>query len=151
MTSNVGAVDVSESNNNKLGFVKTTTQSDDNNIIMKAIKRNFKPEFINRIDNICYFNRLTDDNIRQIIINEVEKVHNKVIDLGYDLDDSILHGKLIDGIFDVVKSESEYGARPVIREVQKQLEDKLTDYIIDNDIEKDLFLSLMIFIVNIES
>jgi ATP-dependent Clp protease ATP-binding subunit ClpA len=45
------------------------------------------------------------------------------------------NGKLIDSIFEKVKSESEYGARPVLREVQLQLEDKLTDYIIDNEIE----------------
>lgn len=134
MTSNVGAKDISEKPV-KIGFNKTDNDSDDKDIIMNSIKKEFKPEFINRIDNICYFNKLTDDNIRTIIINEIKKVKKKVMDLGYDLDNDICNGKLVDDIFSKVKSESEYGARPVIREIQTQLEDKLTDYIIDNDIQ----------------
>lgn len=134
MTSNVGARDVSEKTN-QIGFGTHDEESRDREIIKKAIKNTFKPEFINRIDNICYFNKLTDDNLKQIIINEVKNVRKKLNDIGYDMDEEMSNGKLIDSIFEKVKSESEYGARPVLREVQLQLEDKLTDYIIDNEIE----------------
>ena len=102
---------------------------------MKSLKKQFKPEFINRIDNICYFNKLSDDNLKIIIKNEIKKVQDKVKELGYDLDKSITNGKLIDSIFENVKKESEYGARPILREIQLQLEDKLTDYIIDNSVD----------------
>ena len=140
MTSNVGATDVSNKQAT-IGFSKQDENEEDREIITKALKKKFKPEFINRIDNICYFNKLTDDDLRRIIVNEVEKVHKKVIDIGYDLDETILHGKLIDSIFEKVKEESEYGARPIIREIQSQLEDKLTDYIIDNNVENGFVFS----------
>lgn len=134
MTSNVGAKDVSEKRG-QIGFGSHDEETRDREIIKKAIKGTFKPEFINRIDNICYFNKLTDDNLRQIIINEVKNVRKKLNDIGYDMDNEMSNGKLIDSIFEKVKSESEYGARPILREIQLQLEDKLTDYIIDNEIE----------------
>lgn len=134
MTSNVGAKDVSEKRG-KIGFGNTDSEEEDKEIILKSIKKQFKPEFINRIDNICYFNKLSDDNLKIIIKNEIKKVHQKVKELGYDMDESITNGKLIDSIFDKVKKESEYGARPILREIQLQLEDKLTDYIIDNSVD----------------
>ena len=134
MTSNVGAKDVSEKRG-QIGFGSHDEDTRDREIIKKAIKGTFKPEFINRIDNICYFNKLTDDNLRQIIINEVKNVRKKLNEIGYDMDNEMSNGKLIDSIFEKVKSESEYGARPILREIQLQLEDKLTDYIIDNEVE----------------
>lgn len=134
MTSNVGAKDVSEKRG-KIGFGHTDEEQEDKEIILKSLKKQFKPEFINRIDNICYFNKLSDDNLKIIIKNEIKKVQDKVKELGYDLDKSITNGKLIDSIFENVKKESEYGARPILREIQLQLEDKLTDYIIDNSVD----------------
>lgn len=135
MTSNVGAKDVAEKMAH-IGFNAHDEENRDKEIIKKSIKNTFKPEFINRIDNICYFNKLTDDNLKQIIKNEILKVNTKVENLGYKLDDSILDGKLVESVFEKVKCESEYGARPILREIEFQLEDKLTDYIINNDIEK---------------
>lgn len=134
MTSNVGAKDVAEKRG-KIGFGHTDEEQEDKEIILKSLKKQFKPEFINRIDNICYFNKLSDDNLKIIIKNEIKKVQDKVKELGYDLDKSITNGKLIDSIFENVKKESEYGARPILREIQLQLEDKLTDYIIDNSVD----------------
>jgi ATP-dependent Clp protease ATP-binding subunit ClpC len=133
MTSNVGAKDISEKVAH-IGFGKHDTDGEDKEIIKNSIKKTFKPEFINRIDNICYFNKLTDDNLRHIIINEVRKVKKKLEDIGYGMDDDLCTGKLIDSIFENVKKEAEYGARPIIREIQVQLEDKITDYIIDNNV-----------------
>lgn len=134
MTSNVGAKEVSEQRG-PIGFGSHRDDEYNKDIIKKAIKGTFKPEFINRIDNICYFNKLTDDNLRQIIVNEVRNVRKKLNDIGYGMSDELCSGKLIDSIFDKVKSESEYGARPILREIQLQLEDKLTDYIIDNEVK----------------
>lgn len=134
MTSNVGAKDVSEKHS-LIGFGSHDEDTRDIEIIKKSIKKTFKPEFINRIDNICYFNKLTDDNLRQIIVNEVYKVKKKLEDIGYGMDDDLCNGKLIDSIFEKVKEETEYGARPILREIQVQLEDKLTDYIIDEEVK----------------
>ena len=134
MTSNVGAKDVSEKPKG-IGFVKDDNRRDgDKEIIIKSIKKEFKPEFINRIDNICYFNQLTDDNLKVIIKNEIKKVEQKVNNIGFTLDTDITEGKLLDTIFESVKEQSEYGARPILREIQIQLENKLTDFIINNDL-----------------
>lgn len=134
MTSNVGAKNISEKTS-AIGFGKHDDNLENKEIILKSIKKAFKPEFINRIDNICYFNKLTDDSLRRIITNEIDKVTKKVRELGYDLDETITRGKIVDSIFDSVKDKSEYGARPILREIQQQLEDKLTDYMIDNNME----------------
>ena len=56
--------------------------------------------------------------------------------MGYSFDEGIRNGKLVDSIFDEVKKESEYGARPILREIQRQLEDKLTDFLLDNNVKK---------------
>ena len=134
MTSNIGAKDVADKMGH-IGFGKHNNDNEDKEIILKSIKKQFKPEFINRIDNICFFNKLTDDNLKVIIKNEIKNIQKKVIELGFDFDNSITDGKLVDDVFEKVKEESEYGARPIIRELQKQLEDKLTDYIIENTVE----------------
>lgn len=134
MTSNVGAKDISEKRT-PIGFGSHDEGTMDREIIKKAIKSTFKPEFINRIDNICYFNKLTDDNLRQIIVNEVNNVKKKIEEIGFGMDYELCNGRLIDSIFNKIKEESEYGARPILREIQFQLEDKLTDYIIDNEVE----------------
>ena len=134
MTSNVGAARVEESGSG-IGFVKNETNLA-RDIIEKEMRKKFRPEFINRIDKIIYFNKLTNDNIRNIICMEIEKVHKRICDLGYEFDDTILNGILVDEIYDIVSKEEKYGARPVLRAIQNKLEDKLTDYIIEHNVEK---------------
>lgn len=137
MTSNVGAEDVLNKAS-AIGFTKNNNQNQENKeIILKSLKKTFKPEFINRIDNICFFKKLSDENIQIIIQNEIKKVEQKVNKIGYSLDDDIINGKLIENIFNVVKEQSEYGARPILREIQNQLENKITDFIINNDLPKN--------------
>lgn len=141
MTSNVGTQAISETNK-PIGFTGVTKPITNQEIILKSIKKEFRPEFINRIDNICYFNNLNDDNIRQIIKNEIKHIQTKVKQLGYDLAPEILDGELVDVIMKNIESEREYGARPIIREIQKLIEDKITDFIIDNDISKGYIFQL---------
>ena len=135
MTSNVGTKDVSEKVAT-IGFGERDDSTNDKDIILKAIKKKFKPEFINRIDNICFFNKLTDRDIRVIIENEIAKTASRVTDMGYGLDDSILHGEFVDRVFDKVKEESEYGARPVQREVRRMLDDRIADLVIEGGIDE---------------
>ena len=135
MTSNVGAKEVDERGNG-IGFGTINENNLKKEIIEKELKRKFKPEFLNRIDKIVYFNKLTDENINDIIILEIDKVRKRLEDMGYGLEENIHSSKLLDNIFNKVKEKKNMGARPVIREIQTQLEDKITDYIIDNNIEK---------------
>lgn len=130
MTSNVGVKEVSE-NGASMGFIKGDTDERDKLTIMKSIKRTFKPEFINRIGHIIYFRTLNDNDLKKIIKLEISNVNERMKHINYSLDSTILDGKLIDSIFEAISESKEYGARPILREIQKQLEDKLTDYIID--------------------
>lgn len=135
MTSNVGTKDVSEKVAT-IGFGARDTDSEDRDIIMKSIKRKFKPEFINRIDNICFFRKLTDDNLRVIITHEIQKTEKRLNEMGYSLDSSITEGEFVDQVFEAVRNDSEYGARPVQREVRRRLDDRVTDLIIEKGVEK---------------
>jgi ATP-dependent Clp protease ATP-binding subunit ClpA len=72
-----------------------------------------------------------------IIKIELNKVRDNVSEIGYTLeyDDTIVRF-----IFDTIKDQSEYGARPIMRSIQDNIEDKLTDYILENDVNKgDVF------------
>lgn len=135
MTSNVGAKEVDERGGG-IGFAKIDENELKKEIIEKELKRKFKPEFLNRIDKIVYFNKLTDENLENIIILEIDKVRKRLENIGYGLDENIHATKLLDDIYNKVKEKKNMGARPIIREIQTQLEDKITDYIIENNVEK---------------
>ena len=129
MTSNIGAKEVSKSGGG-IGFVKDEN-TNNREIITKALKNKFTPEFINRIDSIVFFNKLTEDNIKQIIRLEIGKVEKKVCDMGYQLGETFKSDECISFIYSKVKDEADYGARPVIHIIQHDIEDRITDYIID--------------------
>lgn len=132
MTSNVGSREILESGN-PVGFLKGDAGCRDAEIVKAAVKKRFKPEFVNRIDEIVSFNRLGDKELKNIIKLEISKVDKRVTELGYALSDEIKEGELVDIILENVKGEGDFGARPVIREIQRLLEDGLTDYIIENN------------------
>ena len=135
LTSNVGAKVASE-NSRTIGF----NMGNDNNervktILDKELKKRFAPEFLNRLDNIIYFNSLTDDNFKEIIKLEIEKSVKRFKDIGYNIkydESSVEH------IFENIKGESEYGARPIIRVIQNEIEDPLTDAILDGVCGNDI-------------
>lgn len=129
MTSNVGAKEAAE-HGGGIGFVKSDGSNKD--IFLKSMKRKFKPEFINRIDKTVFFNKLSDENLKTIIGIELEKVRARIQKIGYDIDETFMHGALADMVMEDVKDKGEYGARPVIHSIQHIVEDRLTDYIIDN-------------------
>lgn len=135
MTSNIGT---KEAANKKplIGFGDKDEDMRDKDIILSTIKKKLPPEFINRIDEIMFMNKLTDDNLKTIINIEIRKIEERVEKLGYGFDKSIFEGELPKNIFKEVKKESEYGARPILRELRRQLEDKLTDYLLENTPKK---------------
>lgn len=141
MTSNIGAKEVDERGNG-IGFATINEDNLKKEIIEKELKRKFKPEFINRIDKIVYFNKLTNENLKNIIKLEINKVRQRLEDIGYDIVPNEELTQLIDNIYNNVKEKKNMGARPIIREIQIQLEDKITDYVIDNDIQKGYIFKL---------
>ena len=128
-TSNVGTKEAME-NGNMIGFTNPGTDEHKKNILRKELKSKFAPEFINRIDEIIYFNTLKDNDFRQIIALELNKTVKKLEELGYKLeyDDTV-----IDYILEKIEPDKEYGARPIMRAIQEDIENKITDFILQND------------------
>lgn len=136
LTSNVGAKEAI-SNNRTIGFGKTKDDEANktNSILNKELKKRFAPEFLNRLDGIIYFNTLTEDNLKRIVKLEVDKSVKRFNDIGYEV---VYDESAIEHIYQVIKDESEYGARPIIRAVQNEMEDPLTDAILDGPCGKVL-------------
>lgn len=134
ITSNVGVAEVSK-RGKAIGF-NTNTADFSKSIIEKELKNKFKPEFLNRIQKIVYFNNLTEENLKNIIKLEIEKINKRVEILGYHLSKDITEDNMVDNIFNEISSKTEYGARPIVNEVQRKIEDKIVDYLIDNDVEE---------------
>jgi len=130
MTSNIGSREVKEFGHG-IGF-STAINSEEsykNNIkgiIDKALKRNFAPEFLNRIDDLIIFNPLRQDDIFKIIDIELAALLKRLSDVGYRLNISE-EAKLFvaEQGFDF-----QYGARPLKRSIQKHIEDNLAEAII---------------------
>ena len=124
MTSNVG----STSNVNSIGFGSSTELK--KNKILESMKEVFRPEFLNRIDEIICFNALTENKLNQIItlmINDTQKILNDR-NIKITISES---GKkyLIEKGTDI-----KYGARPLRRAVQRYLEDELSDMILKKEL-----------------
>lgn len=134
MTSNVGVAEASN-RGRAIGFGSEDYDLS-RTIIEKEMKRKFKPEFLNRIQKIVYFNKLNNENLRSIVELEVSKINEKVEKLGYHLSEDITKTKMIDAIFNEISLKSEYGARPIVNEVQRRIEDCIVDYLINNDVEE---------------
>lgn len=131
MTSNVGAHEIAA---NKIGFGKENDgdmeqlkeYDEMKERMMEALKNTFRPEFINRIDDIIVFHKLTEqdtEKIAELMLNSViKRLHDREIDLTYTKDAAKLMAK--DGMSD------QYGARPLRRMIQQTVEDKLSEEIL---------------------
>lgn len=127
-TSNIGAKAASDFGRG-IGFSEDES-ANSKRILLKQLKNKFPPEFLNRVDDIIYFNSLTDDNLKDIIRLEVSKFEKKLGELGY----LVTYGDdVINYILNMVKDEKEYGARPIMRAIQDTIEDKITDALLEND------------------
>lgn len=135
MTSNVGAKLITNAGNSSLGFKgeegdRTMSQSDIKDAVMGELKKCFRPEFLNRVDDIIVFEQLNKDDIKEIARRMLKTLRNRVHDMGIELDfdDSAIE-KISDEGFDPV-----YGARPLRRAIQSQIEDKLSEEMLDGSV-----------------
>lgn len=135
MTSNVGAEE-SMRNQGGIGFKKQDIDEYKKDVIEKVMKSRFKPEFLNRIDSVVHFQTLSEDNLKMIIRLELDKLVNNIKTIGYIVGNEPYGDDLVDYLFDLVKEDKEYGARPIIRVIKNEVENKIIQKIIDEDIEK---------------
>lgn len=130
MTSNIGARLITEKR--EFGFSVNDNESlkDDENIksdIMNELKKVFKPEFLNRVDDIIIFQKLTKDDIYKITDNMLLTLANKLSELNINIEFSKEAKEKISNIgYNPV-----YGARPLRRAIQSNIEDKLSELLLD--------------------
>ncbi|MFC7357122.1 ATP-dependent Clp protease ATP-binding subunit [Jejudonia soesokkakensis] len=135
MTSNIGARKLKDFGQG-VGFGTTAraSQADatSKSIIENALKKAFAPEFLNRVDDVMVFNALEKEDIHKIIDIELEKLFERITDLGYTLK---LSEKAKDYIADK-GFDKDYGARPLKRAIQKYIEDALAEEIINSNLKE---------------
>lgn len=131
-TSNIGVRQAQEMSN-PLGFSNNVEQKKNENkekIIRQALKKRFSPEFLNRLDHICYFNSLDSKTLKSILHKELDESNKKIMTLtGKKV---ILSSDVEDWIIDKVEKEDN-GARPIIRIIQQNIEENIADMIINED------------------
>ena len=140
MTSNVGARNISEPKS--LGFASERTAADvQKNIrsgVTEELKRMFRPEFLNRVDDIIVFSQLSEDEIAEIarlMLSSLEK-RLKANGINASFDDSAVRLLAKEG-FDPV-----YGARPLRRAIQSKVEDLIAEKMLDGEINQGSLITV---------
>jgi len=136
MTSNAGTRQLKEFSRG-IGFGAVASDGNINSdyarsIIEKALKKQFAPEFLNRLDEIVMFDQLSLESIKQIIDIEMKDLYNRVAELGYKL-------KMSDKAKEFVAEKGydvQYGARPLKRAVRQYVEDELCNLLLDNRLQQ---------------
>ena len=127
MTSNVGSRELDEYGNG-VGFntAGKNIQGNRKNVLSKAIRKAFPPEFINRVDEQVFFSPLTRDNIEKIIDIELKGLRHRVREAGFELVVTAAAKRFVaeEGY------DPNYGARPLKRAIQKYIEDPVSEQII---------------------
>ena len=136
MTSNVGAKLITDKN--KLGFANDKSAENEKqeyeNIkkeVLAELKKQFRPEFINRIDDIIVFHKLNNEDINKIMEIMLKQVQKRLELQNYkvEIDDSAKELIAKKGV------DNNYGARPLRRSIQNMLEDKIAEAILDGTIK----------------
>ncbi|MFV0291320.1 MAG: ATP-dependent Clp protease ATP-binding subunit [Mangrovibacterium sp.] len=133
MTSNIGSRQLQDFGHG-VGFstIKTEAQANElsHQVITKSLKKTFSPEFLNRIDDVVMFNKLSKEHLVDILDIELKSLHERIENLGYKL-------KISKSAKEYVAEsgyDNNYGARPLQRAIQRNFEDAIASVIIKNEI-----------------
>lgn len=134
MTSNAGAFKLQPQKTNTMGFTVNEDKQIKQNakkIVMDEVKRQFKPEFLNRIDEIIIFEPLTDKELTQIVTLLLNDVQKRLAEMDIELiiKDEVKSYLLKHG------TDTIYGARPLKRAVQRYLQDPLAEQLLQKSIK----------------
>ena len=131
MTSNVGSREVEEYGSG-IGFATAgrKVETDRKNVLAKAVKKAFPPEFINRVDEQIYFNSLSREDIERIIDIELKGLKARALEAGYRITVTPAAKRFVaEAGYDPA-----YGARPLRRAITKYIEDPVSEFIISDRI-----------------
>lgn len=130
LTSNIGTDKILS--DKKMGFTTSNTQEDITSMVMSELKKKFKPELINRIDEKVVFKPITDDDVLRIIELELTKLNKRIQDKGYKLSINIAVKKFLAS----VGYDRDYGARPLKRAITTYIETPIAKFLlIENPME----------------
>ena len=143
MTSNIGARLITEKKS--LGFTNSSEENENKEYeeikknVMAELKKQLRPEFINRIDDIIVFHKLNDEEINSIIDLLLKNVEQRLVEQGLNIkiDKSVKELIAKKGV------DKEFGARPLRRAIQNIVEDKLAEEILDGNIKPGLEAKLV--------
>ena len=136
MTSNIGAKLLTEKHNS-LGFTNEESKSGDaentRELVLGELKKAFRPEFLNRIDDIIVFDRLSKDEIKEIAVKMLDNLKKRMSDMEIEIeftDEAVT--AIADKGFDEI-----YGARPLRRAITSEIEDPLSEKMLDGSVKAD--------------
>ena len=135
MTSNVGARLITDAQQkNSLGFKTDENpdgkENDVRELVLSELKNVFRPEFLNRVDDIIVFNKLSKDEIKQIARKMLETVEQRLADMDIKIS---FTDEAVSAISDAGFDES-YGARPLRRAIQTKIEDRLSEQMLEGKV-----------------
>ncbi len=137
MTSNVGAKNITAAETARLGFDATEKDADENarfqrirEAVMAELKRTFKPEFLNRIDETIVFRQLTREDIVKIARRMLDNTGKRMAEKGITLaaEDEAVEALAKDGF------DPQYGARPLRRAIQSAVEDAVAEQMLEGQL-----------------
>lgn len=135
MTSNTGAQRIVDPK--KLGFVTAsnadTEHEDMKKNVMDEVKQNFKPEFLNRIDDIIVFRALTEDDVRNISNLLLKELKQRVAS---QMEIQLKFGDAVKKLIFEKGYDKKYGARPLKRAIQTNIEDELAEAVLKGEIKR---------------
>ena len=131
-TSNIGVKSAKEMSS-PLGFTSDVNKKKGQkkeDIIRKALNKRFSPEFLNRLDGICYFNSLDKETLTKILYKELDEMNVNIKSItGKEVK---INKNVEDWLIEKVESEDN-GARPIIRMLQQDIEEEIANLYIDED------------------
>ena len=134
MTSNAGAQRIVDPK--KLGFSNVenaeSEHKDMKNNVMEEVKRMFKPEFLNRIDDIIVFRALSKEDVKGIAALMLKELKNR---LAKQMDITLTYGDTVKNFIFEKGYDKKYGARPLKRAIQNNIEDSLAEEILSGKIQ----------------
>src|SRR5699024_255111 len=135
MTSNVGVSSLNQKST--IGFEtvdeKKVNKQRNEEILQKAVKEAFAPEFINRLDEVIMFNSLSEDDIEEITKLMLDETKERLEDIGIE----ISYNKRVVKLLAKEGFNKEYGERPLERHITKMIDNNLAEEILDGKLSKD--------------
>ncbi len=136
LTSNTGSRKLQDFGSG-IGFESSTKMvnqaEEEKTILRKALKNKFSPEFLNRIDEIVVFNRLTEDNVMDILTKECKELASNLSEVGNYI------FKISKGAKTVILNQGydpKYGARPLRRTIERLIENKISELILKGELKE---------------